>query len=144
MAFQYLPPFPFKASIACPSLQLAHIELCVELWDLATQWKRLGRELGYEDLQLKKVKRLVMAYSLPLLQMQEDLCFLQVLNSWITGDPEKYKKEVLVKALEATGFQELAEETRRLYKGEPINSCTVYSPIVAGPRFLNKPGCFLY
>jgi hypothetical protein len=94
----------------------------MELMDLATQWEWLGRELGYEDLQLKKVKQSVMAYSLPLLQMHEDdLCFLQVLNSWVTGDPEKYKKEVLVKALKATGFQELAEETR---KGEPINLYT--------------------
>jgi hypothetical protein len=98
----------------------------VELRGSATQWERLGRGLGYEDLQLKKVKRSVMAYYLPLLQMQEDhsdLCFLQVLNLWITGDPEKYKEEVLVTALKATGFEELAEDTRRLYKGEPINSC---------------------
>jgi hypothetical protein len=91
--------------------------------DLATQWEWLGRELGYKDLQLKKLIQSVMAY-LPLLTMQKnDLCFLHVLNSWITGDPEKYKKEVLVKALKATGYEKIAEETRRLYKGEPINSC---------------------
>jgi hypothetical protein len=129
MAFQYLSPistfhFLSKLQLHVPLSQLAHIELCVWLWGLAaTQWERLGRGLGYEDSQLKKVKQSVMAYSLLPLQVQEDFCFLQVLNSWITGNPEKYRKEVLVKALKAIGFEQLAEETRRLYKGEPINSC---------------------
>jgi hypothetical protein len=93
----------------------------VKLRDLATQWKRLGRGLGYKDSELMKMKQSVMKYSHNLRPLKVDLCFLQVLNSWITGDPEKYKKEVLVKALKATGFQELAEETR---KGEPINLYT--------------------
>jgi predicted small secreted protein len=78
-------------------------------------------ELGYKDSELKKMEQSVMqyCYNQELIRiMQEDFRFLQVLNSWITGDPEKYKKEVLVEALEKIGFQELAEITNRQYQGE--------------------------
>jgi hypothetical protein len=74
----------------------------VKLRDLATQWKRLGTELGYKDLELMKIEQSV-PYNHKF--MQKDLRFLQVLNSWVTGDPEKYKAAVLVKALEAIGYQ---------------------------------------
>jgi hypothetical protein len=91
----------------------------VELRELAILWKRLGKELGYKDSELKKMEQSVS--SRRQIQVDKyDWCLLQVLNSWITGNPEKYKKEVLVKALEAISYIGLAEKTRRQYKGEPI------------------------
>jgi hypothetical protein len=114
-SLQFFPKVRFYA----PFFQLAHIELCLVLRDLAIEWKRLGRELGYKDSELKKMEQSVMKYSSrqQIRVDKYDWYLLQVLNSWITGNPEKYKEKVLVKALKATG---LAEETRRQYKGEPI------------------------
>jgi hypothetical protein len=100
------------------SLYLAHIELCVQLQDLAIRWERLGIELGYTHSELMRKKRLLMGYCHNLLEVQDDLRFLQVLNSWVTGDPEKYKKEVLVKALETI---RLANQTWRLSESESLH-----------------------
>jgi hypothetical protein len=95
----------------------------VQLEDLAIRWEWLGRELGYQYSELMRKKRSLMGYSYHLFGLQNDLRFLQVLNSWITGDPEKYKKEVLVKALERAGMH---NQTWDLPESEPLHSrvCT--------------------
>lgn len=89
---------------------IAHLELSEDLKDLAFKWESLGVRLGFELSELETMR--VRAVGRP--SSKVDYCFPRVLNAWITGDPGKYTKDVLVQALKVIEFGGLAREIKEL------------------------------
>ena len=94
-------------------MHAAHLELSEDLKDLAFRWESLGVRLGYQLADLAAIRIKVEGHPLS----KVDHCFPRVLNAWITGDPEMYTKDVLVKALKGIEFGGLAKDIEEMTEG---------------------------
>ena len=72
---------------------------------VAAKWNPLGIQLNFSSAQLNKIEADVSGRNGVV-----EYCFPRILDAWITGKPENYNKERLIKAVKTTGFGRLATE----------------------------------